>query len=178
MSAAEAAPRRAPPPPRAPAAPRTASSSRISKTRLALPRSPSTASRLAASAGRAMLCWGSSAQSGAGTARLRGGAAQRGAQDEGGLQNVHFITASGGIQRYSSQCCRGTYRRTKARRRPTAKRTAAQPAARRRAATTYGAEHRAAVPGAAPLQGTQRHRPALKQALLCSADSKKVPMKK
>lgn len=62
------------PPPRAPAAPRTASSSRISKTRLALPRSPSTASRLAASAGRAMLCWGSSAQSGAGTARLRGGA--------------------------------------------------------------------------------------------------------
>lgn len=74
------------PPPRAPAAPRTASSSRISKTRLALPRSPSTASRLAASAGRAMLCWGSSAQSGAGTARLRGGAAQRGAQERAGYK--------------------------------------------------------------------------------------------
>lgn len=176
MSAAEAAPRRAPPrpaPPQRPAPPAAPGSRRRGWRCRGRPARPPGWRRA-----RAAPCCAGGAPPRAGPEQRGCGAAQRGAQDEGGLQNVHFITASGGIQRYSSQCCRGTYRRTKARRRPTAKRTAAQPAARRRAATTYGAEHRAAVPGAAPLQGTQRHRPALKQALLCSADSKKVTMKK
>lgn len=70
----------------------------------------------------------SSAQSGAG--RRRGGRGND-EQDEGGLQNVHFITPSDGIQRDSSQRRWGGYKRPET---PDSEGTAGAAAARSQAA--------------------------------------------